>query len=101
LMLEIRGACLESSARGVSITEAMLVLMAPGPQVLDEGLRVTSRRGPTHLDTHHWLHDEPALEWAITALAQETGAAVRPTIDPCPTTSTRSRCDARNSSPIP
>jgi len=35
-------------------------------------------RGPTHLDTHHWLHDEPALEWAITALAQETGAAVRP-----------------------
>lgn len=35
-------------------------------------------RAPTHLDTHHWLHDEPALEWAITALAQETGAAVRP-----------------------
>ena len=33
---------------------------------------------PTHLDTHHWLHDDPALEWAITALAQETGAAVRP-----------------------
>ncbi len=33
---------------------------------------------PTHLDTHHWLHDEPALEWAIAALAQETGAAVRP-----------------------
>ncbi|MDO8562635.1 MAG: ChbG/HpnK family deacetylase [Candidatus Limnocylindria bacterium] len=35
-------------------------------------------RAPTHLDTHHWLHDEPALEWAITALASETGAAVRP-----------------------
>jgi predicted glycoside hydrolase/deacetylase ChbG (UPF0249 family) len=35
-------------------------------------------RAPSHLDTHHWLHDEPALEWAITALAQETGAAVRP-----------------------
>ena len=35
-------------------------------------------RTPTHLDTHHWLHDEPALEWAITALAHETGAAVRP-----------------------
>ena len=33
---------------------------------------------PTHLDTHHWLHDEPALEWAIVALARETGAAVRP-----------------------
>lgn len=33
---------------------------------------------PSHLDTHHWLHDEPALEWAVVALAQETGAAVRP-----------------------
>jgi predicted glycoside hydrolase/deacetylase ChbG (UPF0249 family) len=33
---------------------------------------------PTHLDSHHWVHDEPALEWAITALALETGAAVRP-----------------------
>ncbi|HEV2250533.1 MAG TPA: ChbG/HpnK family deacetylase [Candidatus Limnocylindria bacterium] len=35
-------------------------------------------REPTHLDSHHWLHDEPALEWAIAALATETGAAVRP-----------------------
>ena len=35
-------------------------------------------RAPSHLDTHHWLHDEPALEWAIGALARETGAAVRP-----------------------
>lgn len=35
-------------------------------------------RAPTHLDTHHWLHDEPALEWAITRLALETGTAVRP-----------------------
>lgn len=35
-------------------------------------------RAPSHLDTHHWLHDEPALEWAIAALAGETGAAVRP-----------------------
>lgn len=35
-------------------------------------------RAPSHLDTHHWLHDEPALEWAIIALARETGAAVRP-----------------------
>ncbi|MEA2660462.1 MAG: hypothetical protein QOH08_34 [Chloroflexota bacterium] len=33
---------------------------------------------PTHLDSHHWLHDEPSLEWAIVALARETGAAVRP-----------------------
>jgi chitin disaccharide deacetylase len=35
-------------------------------------------RAPTHLDSHHWLHDEPALEWAIIALARETGMAVRP-----------------------
>ena len=35
-------------------------------------------REPTHLDSHHWVHDEPALEWAIAALARETGAAVRP-----------------------
>jgi predicted glycoside hydrolase/deacetylase ChbG (UPF0249 family) len=35
-------------------------------------------REPTHLDSHHWLHDEPALEWAIATLAVETGAAVRP-----------------------
>jgi len=32
---------------------------------------------PTHLDTHHWLHDEPALEWAVGELAVETGAAAR------------------------
>ena len=35
-------------------------------------------RGPTHLDSHHWLHDEPALEWAIVELARETRTAVRP-----------------------
>lgn len=34
-------------------------------------------REPSHLDSHHWLHDEPALEWAIAELARETGAAVR------------------------
>lgn len=34
-------------------------------------------REPTHLDTHHWLHDHPALEWAIGELALETGAAAR------------------------
>jgi len=34
-------------------------------------------RAPTHLDTHHWVHDHPALEWAIGALARDTGAAVR------------------------
>ena len=34
-------------------------------------------RTPSHLDSHHWLHDEPALEWAIAELARETGTAIR------------------------
>jgi predicted glycoside hydrolase/deacetylase ChbG (UPF0249 family) len=34
-------------------------------------------REPTHVDTHHWVHDHPALEWAIGQLARETGAAAR------------------------
>jgi predicted glycoside hydrolase/deacetylase ChbG (UPF0249 family) len=34
-------------------------------------------REPTHLDSHHWVHDHPALEWAIGELAHETGAAAR------------------------
>lgn len=34
-------------------------------------------REPTHVDTHHWVHDHPALEWAVGALARETGAAAR------------------------
>lgn len=34
-------------------------------------------RAPTHLDSHHWVHDHPALEWAIGELARETGAAAR------------------------
>ena len=34
-------------------------------------------REPTHLDSHHWVHDHPALEWAIGRLAHETGAAAR------------------------
>jgi hypothetical protein len=34
-------------------------------------------RAPSHLDTHHWVHDMPALEDALLALAKETGAAAR------------------------
>jgi chitin disaccharide deacetylase len=34
-------------------------------------------REPTHLDTHHWIHDHPALSWAVAELARETGAAAR------------------------
>ena len=34
-------------------------------------------RDPTHLDTHHWVHDMRALEDAMVELAKETGAALR------------------------
>ncbi|HEV8536796.1 MAG TPA: ChbG/HpnK family deacetylase [Candidatus Limnocylindria bacterium] len=34
-------------------------------------------REPTHVDTHHWVHDHPALSWAVRELARETGAAAR------------------------
>ncbi|HEX4743520.1 MAG TPA: ChbG/HpnK family deacetylase [Candidatus Limnocylindria bacterium] len=32
---------------------------------------------PSHVDTHHWVHDDPALEWAVGELARETGAVAR------------------------
>ena len=32
---------------------------------------------PSHIDTHHWVHDHPALSWAVCELAVETGAAAR------------------------
>jgi predicted glycoside hydrolase/deacetylase ChbG (UPF0249 family) len=34
-------------------------------------------REPTHVDTHHWVHDHPALSWAVSEVARETGAAAR------------------------
>jgi len=34
-------------------------------------------RMPSHIDTHHWVHDLPALEDAVLAIAKETGAAAR------------------------
>jgi predicted glycoside hydrolase/deacetylase ChbG (UPF0249 family) len=34
-------------------------------------------REPTHVDSHHWVHDHPALSWAVSELARETGAAAR------------------------
>ena len=40
-------------------------------------VRTLLGREPTHLDTHHWVHDLPALEDALLALAKETGAAAR------------------------
>jgi predicted glycoside hydrolase/deacetylase ChbG (UPF0249 family) len=38
-------------------------------------------REPSHVDSHHFVHDEPALEWALGELARETGAAARPHTD--------------------
>lgn len=32
---------------------------------------------PSHLDTHHWVHDLPAIEDAVLELARETRAAAR------------------------
>ena len=32
---------------------------------------------PSHIDTHHWVHDHPALSAAVCQLAVETGAAAR------------------------
>lgn len=34
-------------------------------------------REPTHLDTHHWVHDVPGIEEGVATLARETGAALR------------------------
>ena len=34
-------------------------------------------RDPTHIDTHHWVHDLRPLEDAVLALATETGVALR------------------------
>jgi predicted glycoside hydrolase/deacetylase ChbG (UPF0249 family) len=42
-----------------------------------ERVRTLLGREPTHLDTHHWVHDLPELEDALLALAKETGAAAR------------------------
>jgi predicted glycoside hydrolase/deacetylase ChbG (UPF0249 family) len=34
-------------------------------------------REPTHVDTHHWIHDNAALSWAVCELARETRTAAR------------------------
>jgi predicted glycoside hydrolase/deacetylase ChbG (UPF0249 family) len=34
-------------------------------------------RVPSHVDSHHWVHDHPALSWALCQLARETGTAAR------------------------
>lgn len=40
-------------------------------------VRALLGREPTHLDTHHWVQDVPAIEDGVRALAKETGAALR------------------------
>lgn len=46
-------------------------------------------REPSHMDTHHWMEQEPAVLDAFVALAAETGAAAR-----CLTPSIRERLRA-------
>ena len=62
----------ELLARDIDRTEALTEYRAQY-----EKARELLGRNPTHLDTHHWVHDHPALEWAIGELARETGAAAR------------------------
>ena len=63
------------------------VLMRTGAPKAEEALleaRAQYRRAreligrePSHLDTHHWVHDLRPLEDAMLELAKETGAALR------------------------
>ena len=62
----------ELMSRDVDRNEALLEYRAQYDKA-----RVLLGKEPTHLDTHHWVHDHPALEWAIGELAHMTGAAVR------------------------
>jgi predicted glycoside hydrolase/deacetylase ChbG (UPF0249 family) len=51
-------------------------LLRQGRPKADEAL-TEARAQYQHIDTHHWVHDLPALEDAVIALAKETGAAAR------------------------
>lgn len=42
-----------------------------------ERVRELLGHAPSHIDTHHWVHDEPALEWAVGELALEMGCVAR------------------------
>ncbi len=58
--------------RAPSAREALVEARAQYARV-----RALIGREPTHVDTHHWVHDLPPLEDAVLALATETGAALR------------------------
>lgn len=62
----------ELLARDIDREEALLEYRAQYRKA-----RALLGREPTHIDTHHWVHDYPALEWAVGELARETGAAAR------------------------
>ena len=62
----------ELLARSIDRTEALAEYRAQFARA-----RELIGREPTHVDTHHWVHDHPALSWAVRELARETGAAAR------------------------
>jgi predicted glycoside hydrolase/deacetylase ChbG (UPF0249 family) len=62
----------ELLARPIDRTEALIEYRAQFARA-----RELVGREPTHIDTHHWVHDHPALSWAVCELARETGAAAR------------------------
>jgi predicted glycoside hydrolase/deacetylase ChbG (UPF0249 family) len=62
----------ELLARAIDRDEALLEYRAQFARA-----RELVGRDPTHVDTHHWVHDHPALSWAVCELARETGAAAR------------------------
>src|SRR5438876_798624 len=49
----------------------------PGGREAADRARELIGQAPSHIDTHHWVHDHPALSWAVCELAVETGAAAR------------------------
>jgi predicted glycoside hydrolase/deacetylase ChbG (UPF0249 family) len=62
----------ELLARPIDRTQALIEYRAQYARA-----RELVGREPTHIDTHHWVHDHPALSWAVCELARETGAAAR------------------------
>lgn len=62
----------ELLARPIDRTEALVEYRAQFARA-----RELAGREPTHIDTHHWIHDHPALSWAVCELARATGAAAR------------------------
>jgi predicted glycoside hydrolase/deacetylase ChbG (UPF0249 family) len=62
----------ELLARHIDRTEALIEYRAQYARA-----RELVGREVTHMDTHHWVHDHPALSWAVCELARETGAAAR------------------------